>query len=1436
MKNLAKSILNYYATYTETGFRFAGSSKYKWLETELGLDTTVFSAFSTEIFTSISKGLNPKIIIKPKDHMVPFDEKLLKQKLEGILTDKFNEVYLKSCLVEAEKEYAKKTQTFVSSTDNVLEKKELTIKDETLIFQQAVEIYVQALKEFYKELITTVSDETKHKLKKHSHIIKFPSSAYSLATTLAKIKRDISLIGEETNNPGLFIEKVKMYFEQDQNLTLYDLYYSLQSFAPFMRAGKSPATYLYFHSIGTEKESYPLFFIEVNISLQEDGVIISFPRNFMNINTQAINHFELGDVLTLPRSFPVSQAKNYISALQHYLQVRFKTSENFIFEPQFQKFVSDIKPNISIESRIGFCTVSEEDRKLLDYSEILSNVDGGKEQSFTTFIDQCLTGNKPNYQEEIDTKFKAEYPIQSPRRFYSESPLPLNDSQKRILLALEKSDNKIIVVDGPPGTGKSHTISAITYWANQKKKTVVLTSYKEQALDVLERMLENKFSSIHPNIKPTLLRFSQNTNSENTLHQKLQPASINSANDRTIQFPKEAVIKDTKNHKEELEKNLLDKLSDAKNYQKRVRAIIEYESSKKILIEKFNLEEDVFAQIPKGDKKNISLEKIKNISIWNSLQNTTLTELQYVINNEGKIPDFLQACEIISQNEKNIPKDLDQTTQLFDISKELRSDIEYIISHIKGSILIKDVHPDKHKNGSFISNIFTRIDSERIKNAIKTLTSLKGNDILKTIAKLLQKDLAGLTIANLQNGFEFYDILTTIQTANKKLSSYITCLVDKNINITSLYDRISKLQKVSHEFSENIVEVLLDLFNKYQPILSKLEIYPTDLSTINRITEGTEFSQYLSSFIESNELLDLIDVGQNQTIENLKSEYSTSIQKSIENENAERFKNLNKHLNDIAKIKQTYDAGQRFTLDHTRILLDAFSCIISEPALISRFFPMEEELIDVLVIDEASQVSIADALSLILRAKQVVIFGDEYQYGAVKATNASTLYTSGYYKEIIDAFKKDLSKNVTTQQEKKLIEDVTIELSDDEDEIFTLPSRDEENAIRWLEVFKIRVSALVFCRALANYSASLKEHFRSYPEIISYSNEFFYKKNQLELIPNRIRTKPIKETLVFMKVDTKGFAGQNINLDEVEAIAKDMQNRFDAGYAGSIGIITSFREQQRKMEEYLRQHFDYHLLTKKHKIAVWFVRDVQGEERDLIYYSLVQDDKFPNAELSTIYPVPDGIADTPRSIKMQQLNVGFSRAKDTMVFVHSMPLEKYSKTRLGDALQHYYKLYEETYAREKDLVVDEKVFESPMEKEMYMLITNTAFFKKNQDHLRMIPQFKIGEYIKAEYQKYIPSYRADLLMALTIAGKEHPLIVEYDGFEYHFKNPSDVDKYSFSQEYLDYDVARQRELESYGYRFLRINKFILQPRKDIGTKVDIMNKLLTDVFSLLINN
>ena len=531
----------------------------------------------------------------------------------------------------------------------------------------------------------------------------------------------------------------------------------------------------------------------------------------------------------------------------------------------------------------------------------------------------------------------------------------------------------------------------------------------------------------------------------------------------------------------------------------------------------------------------------------------------------------------------------------------------------------------------------------------------------------------------------------------------------------------------------------------------------------------------------------------------------------------------------MARIKVSYEGGKRFTIEEAKVLLNSISCIIAEPSTISKHFPMEEGLIDVLIIDEASQVSIADSISLILRAKQVVIFGDEYQYGAVSATNVSSKYSASYFSEIITAYADDYNTAVSEAAKKELINEVSKEVPADEQESDIL-LKPQDGTVLWLKTFNIRTSTLTFAKAIANYTTALKEHFRSFPEIISYSNDFFYKEAQMELIVNRIRTKPIGEVLQFIPVTTQGKAGPNTNLDEIEAITNDIQKRLDNGFKGTIGIIALFKEQEARLEQALNEKFNMAQLRRDHKLAIWFVGDVQGEERDIVYYSILEDKSMQNANLASIYPVIGGTADSIRKLKMQRLNVGFSRAKDKMIFVHSQPIEQFSNTRLGDALKHYQRTLE--INKENDFFIeDESIFESSMEKKLYTLLLETKFVKDYREHIKIIPQFDIGKYIAAEHKAYIPKYRTDFLLTYAQGGKDQTLILEYDGVEYHFKNPHEVNSLNFSQAYLDYDTARQLELESYGYRFLRINKFNLRPQTQGQTEKDVLNNLLEKRFA-----
>lgn len=239
----------------------------------------------------------------------------------------------------------------------------------------------------------------------------------------------------------------------------------------------------------------------------------------------------------------------------------------------------------------------------------------------------------------------------------------------------------------------------------------------------------------------------------------------------------------------------------------------------------------------------------------------------------------------------------------------------------------------------------------------------------------------------------------------------------------------------------------------------------------------------------------------------------------------------------------------------------------------------------------------------------------------------------------------------------------------------------------------------------------------------------------------------------------------------------------------------------------------------------------QGEERDIIYYSMVEREDQDN--LKYIFPVDfrRGSKEKSESLKAQRLNVGLSRTKESMRFVVSKDIEDI-KGEIGNALRKY-----KSYLDEPDdlKLLEEVDSNSPMEKKVLDYIFKTPFYQNNKHRIEIKPQFNIGNYIKQidNYAK-IPSYKVDFLLIFKEKeGKEKCIIVEYDGFEYHFKNKDIVDKYNYQDNYIESDVERQKTIELYGYRFIRFNKFNLgeDPIKTIDTRLKkiFKNDLSDDV-------
>jgi len=1429
-KNLPKEILNYFATFTETRFNFRRLINYKWTNNELTLDLSIFPQFQLILLQKIKTGDLSTVVIKAGEYTISIGKDQLLLEIKKLLTEQFNVDYLKKCIADEYSQVIEQNKLFIagengelSLADESTAGKDLLLQQKDVSQKEGLRTFSLALRRQFEKMLNDLHDKIVEQKKAELNIEYMPASIFGVRNYVTQKFEQLKKIGNNFTDAEKHINDILGFFSDSiDDITIYDLYYNFQKYADFVRLG---TLFVFFHMLEKSSESYPLYFVEVEYRTSNSEVSLSFPRNLMLLNTPAINHFKFNSVLTVPRSASIKTAKDHLGAMEAFLQNQYGFQYPFILESSSKSITHTNEDFPKIINRIGLQTITNEDKKLLDYSELMTKLELGESSKFSEFIDQYVKGTVPNHQEEVDQKYIEKFSLKKPERYVSNSPIPVNNPQKRILLALANKKNSIIVVDGPPGTGKSHTIAALTYWANEQKKSVVITSHKKEALNVIDRMLTDKYKSLHPQAKPSIVRMDKETGSANNLQNTLQNSVIGAANERTLEYNKEATENDEKKLSAKLITTIERKLQQSGKYEEVIKKIVEFEFLDKEITADMDIA-NILSDIGVSDRE-IDFEKIKSLTTSGALQkllHVSLEEYAYLIDHKDKIPDFLVACEKLNE----IPEEVQQIeTTVTEIPEDFLQLLSSLTARFKHDIRISDL-TTKNVTTSLFQKITRKAPKEdELKSMLAQLKSLKFASVVREVARILNIKNEEVSIGDLSSGIDKVRFAISMRKHQTLLASYRALPGNQNKGISDVYETFRKHSESRDFVSDKVYQALKSLFKNYGELLEQLGISKASLDTLIKIDGHDEQIKKVWKWIQLHYFL--TENVRNTTISlNDIHAYYTFKQKETEHLNDNRLKDFNNHLGVMAKIKVSYEGGKRFTSEESKILLNCISCVIAEPGTISKHFPMEEGLIDVLIIDEASQVSIADSISLILRAKQVVIFGDEYQYGAVSATNVSARYSENYFRKIITAYADDYSMTVSETAQKELVNEVTKEIPADEQESDVL-LKPQEGTVLWLKTFNIRTSTLTFAKAIANYTTSLKEHFRSFPEIISYSNDYFYKEAQMELIVNRIRTKPIGEVLQFINVATQGVAGPNTNLDEIEAITTDMQTRLDNGFKGTIGIIASFKEQQARLEQTISEKFNMAILRRDHKLDIWFVGDVQGEERDIVYYSFVEDKNIKNANLGSIYPVIGGTADTIRSLKMQRLNVGFSRAKDTMVFVHSQPIEQFSNTRLGEALKHYQKTLEEN--KQNDFFVeDESVFGSPMEKKLYSLLLETKFLKDHRENVKIIPQFDIGKYIAAEHKVYIPKYRTDFLLNYTEDGKDQTLILEYDGLEFHFNNPHEVNRLNFSQSYLDYDTSRQLELESYGYRFLRINKFNLRPKAKGQTEAEVLNELLEEKF------
>ena len=195
-------------------------------------------------------------------------------------------------------------------------------------------------------------------------------------------------------------------------------------------------------------------------------------------------------------------------------------------------------------------------------------------------------------------------------------------------------------------------------------------------------------------------------------------------------------------------------------------------------------------------------------------------------------------------------------------------------------------------------------------------------------------------------------------------------------------------------------------------------------------------------------------------------------------------------------------------------------------------------------------------------------------------------------------------------------------------------------------------------------------------------------------------------------------------------------------------------------------------------------------------------DSKSKSKLNTIFPIDLTKKDLDENTdkRAQRLNVGFSRVQEVMHIITSKPLDKIDG-EIGNALRFINNLT----AKDKLPTSKDVDPNSPMEKKVIEWFRKTNFYMENKKNLEMRAQFPMGETLKQLDPDYgHPKFVVDFLVIFSSKSGNKNVIIEYDGLKDHF----DSQELVFDEDFYSTDhYEREKALETYGYNFIRLNKF-----------------------------
>ena len=775
---------------------------------------------------------------------------------------------------------------------------------------------------------------------------------------------------------------------------------------------------------------------------------------------------------------------------------------------------------------------------------------------------EVLLNQKQDFENENSSFFEGEVL----------TPVILDPSQEHVMQQLTSSNT--IVIQGPPGTGKSQSLTAIITQALLNHKKVLVVCEKKTAMEVLYNNLQkeqlqslcvmiedvyrdrkNIVESVRykiENIEQPPMRF--RANEYELLRTKF--LSLQEEINHRITFGNTATFGDD-NWSELISKvSLLNtntevyKKSNAINKQIRSSDFEFTYNEFLVLLDKIKTAEKLFKQI----KKEATV--FESISILPFLQHEDEQQLRRKIESTTALSTHLQH-QLISESMR-------QYGDNYDTQKGFRAWIVSVLAIVFSTY--KNIVQKKKDTFDALQKLVTTLNENKF-----VISDLSPDDIAIKNSAVLPK-------------------LTTL---NQTFSNYTQQL--HTLPEYFLY------QKYIHQQSPS-VRKMMDVFSTadladWQTVFTNYYLNQTvlKLALTAGVTENS--SAILSDLQQTDELL------KSKIADKIKQQWEQQLQQLIKQRDIATLKYLynqrkNKHFNSKNSLRKIIHQDFDF-------FTTIFPVVMVNPTVCTSVLPLQPDLFDFIILDEASQLRLEDTYTSLLRGKIKIISGDKHQMPPSNFFGNEVLFWS---------------------------------------------DEEQDNDLNTIDFLAGSKSLLEYAQDANFKSTYLDYHYRSlHPQLIQFSNHAFYQ-SRLVPMPERQPYRPVHY------YNVEGTYTEGTNPQEATAVVDFIFNlQFSEQAVPSVGVAT-FNSFQRNLildklyevayvdtnkSERLQQLLNQGLFVKN-------LENIQGDERDIMILSTTfgrdKDGKFRQ----TFGPLT-------QEKGYQLLNVIITRAKHSLYVFTSIP-------------------------------------------------------------------------------------------------------------------------------------------------------------------------------------